>query len=76
MSPEPTDEPVPRTVSPADEEDVNSILVEWTAQAMLRPSFELAAVADLKIASCVDTADRAVALVREHHSRWLKEPTP
>jgi hypothetical protein len=51
-------------------------LVDWAAQAMLRPGFEHASAADLKIPSCVDTADQAVALVREHHARWLRERKP
>jgi hypothetical protein len=37
---------------------------------MLRPGFELASPEDMKIPRCVDTADEAVAIVREHHARW------
>lgn len=37
---------------------------------MLRPGFELASAEDLKISRCVDTADEAIALVRDHHARW------
>jgi hypothetical protein len=47
-------------------------LVDWATQAMLRPGFELANADDLKIPHCVDTADEAIALIREHHARWLR----
>ena len=46
-------------------------LVEWAGAQMLRPGFELASAQDLKIPRCVDTGAQAVALVREHHERWL-----
>jgi len=42
---------------------------------MLRPGFELANAEDMKIPCCVDTADEAIAIVREHHARWLAENT-
>ena len=37
---------------------------------MLRPGFELAAEQDLRIPSCVDDAEQAIAIVREHYARW------
>ena len=46
-------------------------LVEWTRAQMLRPGFELAGARDLAIPICVDTAAEAVAVIREHHDRWL-----
>ena len=46
-------------------------LVEWASTQMLRPGFELASPEDMKIPQCVDDADQAVAVVREHHARWL-----
>jgi uncharacterized protein (TIGR00730 family) len=46
-------------------------LVDWANQMMLRPGFELANADDMKIPHCVDTADEAIALIREHHARWL-----
>lgn len=45
-------------------------LVDWATQVMLRPGFELANAADMKIPHCVDGADQAIAVVREHHARW------
>ncbi len=46
-------------------------LVNWATQMMLRPGFELANAEDMKIPRCVDTADEAIAIVREHHAHWL-----
>jgi hypothetical protein len=46
-------------------------LVDWATQMMLRPGFELANAEDMKIPRCVDNAEQAVAIVREHHARWL-----
>jgi predicted Rossmann-fold nucleotide-binding protein len=45
-------------------------LVDWAGAAMLRPGFELASPEDMKIPSCVGTADEAIAMVREHLARW------
>jgi uncharacterized protein (TIGR00730 family) len=45
-------------------------LVDWASAQMLRPGFELAKPEDMKIPCCVDTADEAIAIVREHHERW------
>ncbi len=51
-------------------------LVDWADVQMLRPGFELASPEDMKIPQCVDTADEAIALIREHHARWLAAKTP
>jgi hypothetical protein len=52
-------------------------LVDWTRAQMLRPGFELAGERDLSIPICVDDAAGAIALVREHHSKWLAaQPAP
>jgi uncharacterized protein (TIGR00730 family) len=45
-------------------------LVDWARKLMLRPGFELAGAHDFDIPRCVDDADAAIAIVREHHSRW------
>jgi len=45
-------------------------LVEWASAQMLRPGFELASPDDMKIPRCVDTAEEAIAIVREHQARW------
>jgi uncharacterized protein (TIGR00730 family) len=46
-------------------------LVEWASTQMLRPGFELASPEDMRIPCCVDDADQAVAVIREHRERWL-----
>jgi uncharacterized protein (TIGR00730 family) len=48
-------------------------LVEWAKTYMLRPTFELANPEDMEIPQCVNDADGAIALVREHHARWKKQ---
>lgn len=50
-------------------------LVDWSSEWMQRPGFELASAEDMKIPHCVDTADEAIALIREHHARWLAGQT-
>jgi len=45
-------------------------LVDWARAQMLRPGFELANAADMEIPRCVDNADQAIAIIREHHARW------
>ena len=45
-------------------------LVEWCRRWMLRDDLTLASEADLAIPQCVDGADEAIALLREHHARW------
>ena len=47
-------------------------LVEWARASMLRPGFELANPADMKIPLCVDTADEAIAIVRASHAAWRR----
>jgi uncharacterized protein (TIGR00730 family) len=46
-------------------------LVEWASAQMLRPGFELASLEDMRIPRCVNSATEAVAIIREHHARWL-----
>lgn len=45
-------------------------LVEWASAQMLRPGFELANPEDMKIPFCIDTAEEAIAIIRQHHARW------
>jgi hypothetical protein len=45
-------------------------LVEWTSAQMPRPGFELASPQDMRIPTCVDGADEAVAAIRAHHALW------
>jgi uncharacterized protein (TIGR00730 family) len=45
-------------------------LVEWARASMLDPSLALANPEDLQIPTCLDTADEAIALVRDLHGKW------
>jgi uncharacterized protein (TIGR00730 family) len=48
-------------------------LVEWAKTNLLKPELALANPEDMKIPRCVGSADDAIALVREHHAKWLLE---
>ena len=45
-------------------------LVDWATVSMLDPRLALANAEDLQIPRCVDTADEAIALIRDAHGRW------
>jgi len=45
-------------------------LIEWAAVSMLDPRLALVNADDLKIPQCVDTADEAIALIRNRHDQW------
>jgi uncharacterized protein (TIGR00730 family) len=45
-------------------------LVDWAKTAMLDPRLALASTDDLEIPQCLDTADEAIALVRDLHGKW------
>src|SRR5215510_10127280 len=45
-------------------------LVEWARVSMLDPRLALVNPQDLQIPRCVETADEAIALVRELHRQW------
>ena len=46
-------------------------LIDWARHAMCSTTSPLASAADLNIPVCVETADDAIALLRDHHARWL-----
>jgi len=48
-------------------------LVEWARDYMLRPEFPLANPEDMNIPICLNTADEAIAVIREHFSSWQKK---
>jgi uncharacterized protein (TIGR00730 family) len=50
-------------------------LVEWAREHLLTSQLPLANPEDLAIPRCVNTADEAIALIREHHARWSQEQT-
>jgi hypothetical protein len=45
-------------------------LVDWARSSMLDPRLALINEEDLKIPQCLDTADEAIAVVREFHAKW------
>jgi uncharacterized protein (TIGR00730 family) len=48
-------------------------LVEWGRTSMLDPRLGLASPQDFEIPTCVDTADEAIALVRDLHKDWREK---
>lgn len=48
-------------------------LVDWARTHLLTTQPPLANTEDMAIPQCVNTADEAIALIREHHARWLSE---
>lgn len=52
-------------------------LVDWASTSMLDPRLRLANPEDLQIPRCLETADEAIALVRELHVAWqLQQVAP
>jgi uncharacterized protein (TIGR00730 family) len=49
--------------------------VAWGRQYFLRPQFGLATPDDLNIPLCVDSANEAVAIIRQRYEQWLREPS-
>ncbi len=47
-------------------------LVDWARAHLLTTEPPLASPKDIAIPCCVHTADEAIALIREHHDRWLR----
>ena len=47
-------------------------LLEWCRKWMLSEDLALASEHDLAIPQCVEGADQAIALLKEHHARWLQ----
>jgi len=45
-------------------------LVDWARTSMLDPKLALVNEEDLKIPQCLDTADEAIAMVRDLHAKW------
>jgi uncharacterized protein (TIGR00730 family) len=50
-------------------------LVDWASSSMLDPRLPLASAEDMKIPRCLDTADEAIAVVRELHVKWKAQPS-
>jgi predicted Rossmann-fold nucleotide-binding protein len=49
-------------------------LVEWARVSMLDPRLALVNAEDLQIPQCVETADEAIAVVRDLHRKWQASP--
>jgi uncharacterized protein (TIGR00730 family) len=47
-------------------------LIEWARDWMLAADPPLASAEDFRIPHCVDTADEAIALLRERHTAWQR----
>jgi uncharacterized protein (TIGR00730 family) len=47
-------------------------LVDWAKANLLKPQLALASPEDMDIPRCVDTADEAIAIIREDHARWVR----
>jgi uncharacterized protein (TIGR00730 family) len=47
-------------------------LIDWAKTELQRPDLPLTSPEDMSIPKCVDTADEAIAILREHHARWQK----
>jgi predicted Rossmann-fold nucleotide-binding protein len=45
-------------------------LIEWARTTMLDPRLALVTPEDLEIPRCVETADQAIAVVRDLHAKW------
>jgi uncharacterized protein (TIGR00730 family) len=48
-------------------------LVEWAKNHLTTTQPPLANPEDMTIPRCVNTADEAIALIREHHARWVRK---
>jgi uncharacterized protein (TIGR00730 family) len=48
-------------------------LVEWARSHLTTSQPALASLEDMQIPRCVDTADEAINLIRQHHAKWLSE---
>ena len=48
-------------------------LVEWARASVLSTDPPLANPEDMNIPRCVASSDAAIAALREHHDRWLRE---
>jgi uncharacterized protein (TIGR00730 family) len=46
-------------------------LVEWARNHLLSTQPPLASPEDMTIPRCVNTGDEAIALIRDHHARWV-----
>ncbi|MGI9474503.1 MAG: LOG family protein [Rubripirellula sp.] len=50
-------------------------MLQWAEESMLPFDPPLADPKDLEIPDCVKDADAAIALIRDHHQKWIQEQT-
>lgn len=46
-------------------------LIDWAQREMVEAKPAMASPRDTRIPQCVDTADEAIAILRQHHARWV-----
>ena len=46
-------------------------LIEWARRSMVKVDVPLASAGDMDIPQCVETAEEAIKLLREHHASWI-----
>ena len=51
-------------------------LIEWARSSMLASDPPLANPEDMTIPRCAANADEAIAIIREHHGKWLNALKP
>ena len=51
-------------------------LIDWARQSMTSATPPLASIDDFRIPVCVETADDAIAVLRDHHAKWLDQVRP
>jgi uncharacterized protein (TIGR00730 family) len=51
-------------------------LVDWAGQSMLDPRTPLASPEDIRIPRCLETADEAIAMVKDLHATWKQQASP
>src|SRR5262245_24625999 len=50
-------------------------LIEWAREELLSFETPLANIEDIDIPKCVASSAEAIAIIREHHSNWLRNAT-
>jgi len=51
-------------------------MIEWAQKSMLGTQPPLASSKDFQLPYCAPDGDAAIARIREHHARWMKENKP
>lgn len=51
-------------------------LVAWAERSMAQTTPPMAGVDDVRIPTCVNSVDEAIAILRDHHAQWLATGAP